>query len=112
MLIKWRDPFTNEWVFACLRGETYGLQTAGSGRKKSLVNRMIMKGGFREIKNMENMYYHPERDIRTCIFVDDPLTSAPGEDNHEWFHRFMSEEFDVKWGEQGGHQTHQWTTSA
>ena len=30
--------------------------------KKSLVNRMIMKGGFREIKNMENMYYHPERD--------------------------------------------------
>ena len=96
MLVKWRDPFTNEWVFAWLRGETYGLQTAGSGWKKSLVNRMIMKGGFREIKNMENMYYHPERDIRTCIFVDDPLTSAPGEDNHEWFHKFMSEEFDIK----------------
>ena len=96
MLIKWRDPFTNEWTYAWLRGETYGLQTAGSGWKKSLVNRMIMKGGFREVKNMENMYYHPERDIRTCIFVDDPLTSAPGEDNHEWFHKFMNDEFDIK----------------
>ena len=96
MLIKWKDPFTNEWVHAWLRGETYGLQTAGSGWKKSLVNRMIMKGGFREVQNMENMYYHPERDIRTCIFVDDPLTCAPGEDQHEWFHKFMEEEFDIK----------------
>ena len=96
MLIKWKDPFTNEWVHAWLRGETYGLQTAGSGWKKSLVNRMIMKGGFREVQNMENMYYHPERDIRTCIFVDDPLTCAPGEEQHEWFHKFMEEEFDIK----------------
>ena len=97
MLIKWRDPFTGEWIYAWLRGETYGLQTAGSGWKKSLVNRMVMKGGFTEVQNMENMYYNPERDIRTCIFVDDPLTSAPGEQQHQWFHiEFMEKEFDIK----------------
>ena len=38
---------------------------------------------------MENMHYHPERDIKVGIFVDDPLTAAPGEEQHEWFHGFM-----------------------
>ena len=33
MLIKWRDPFTNEWVYAWLRGETSRPQDESADRK-------------------------------------------------------------------------------
>ena len=95
MLIKYRDPFTGEWVYVWLKGEVYGLQTAGSSWKKSLVTRMVMRGGFIEVKNQENMYYHPEKDILCAVFVDDPLKDAPDEESHRWFHDFMDEEFDT-----------------
>ena len=95
MLIKYRDPFTEEWVYVWLRGEVYGLQTAGSSWKKSLVNRMVMKGHFVEIRNQENMYYHPVRKVLVAVFVDDPLKDAPDEESHRWFHDFMDREFDT-----------------
>jgi len=54
-----------------------------------------MRGGFIEVKNQENMYYHPEKDILCAVFVDDPLKDAPDEESHRWFHDFMDEEFDT-----------------
>jgi hypothetical protein len=77
-------------------GVIYGEQPAGKDWKDSLKHKMVMKGGFREVMNMENMYYHPLWKVVVSVHVDDPLIVAIDEDGHELTHDFLDDQFDTK----------------
>ncbi|OUT61652.1 MAG: hypothetical protein CBB71_04060 [Rhodopirellula sp. TMED11] len=96
VLIKYRCPFTNQWIYTWIMGEIYGGQKAGKTWKDSLAHKMIMVGGFVEVKNMENMFYHPYMQTAVSIHVDDPLIVNKTEEGYEASHDFLEENFDTK----------------
>ena len=49
-----------------------------------------------EVKNMENMYYHPFKHVAISVHVDDPFIVAKSEESHQWTHEFMDANFDTK----------------
>ena len=52
--------------------------------------------GLRGTAWLQNDIYGSEEHNDTVGQVASPLTCAPGEEQHEWFHKFMEEEFDIK----------------
>ena len=77
-------------------GEIYGGQPAGKVWKDHLCHKMVMVGGFMEVKNMENMYYHPFKHVAISVHVDDPFIVAKSEESHRWTHEFMDTNFETK----------------
>ena len=61
--IKYRHPVSGNWVYTRIMGDIYGGQTAGVSWKNHRTHVLVVKGGFMECKNMESIYYHPERGI-------------------------------------------------
>ena len=96
LLVWYRDPITNERIYVWLMGEIYGGQPAGKVWKDHLCHKMVMVGGFMEVKNMENMYYHPFKHVAISVHVDDPFIVAKSEESHLWTHEFMDANFDTK----------------
>jgi hypothetical protein len=96
LLIKYRDPKTGEWVYVWLMGCIYGEQQAGKSWKDSLCHKMVMVGGFKEVLNMENMYYHPIWRVAVAIHVDDPIVFSRDEMGYTKTHDFLDQNFDTK----------------
>ena len=96
VLIKYRDPHTNEWVYVWIMGVIYGEQPAGKSWKDSLTHKMVVLGGFQEVLNMENMYWHPIWKVAVGVHVDDPLVVSQDEDGYNAVHDFLDKHFDTK----------------
>ena len=52
--------------------------------------------GFVELKNVESVYYHPQREILVSIHVDDPLIMTKSKEDEDWFHSKIREHYDCK----------------
>ena len=77
-------------------GPIYGQQEAGLIWKVTLMHNLTTELGFREAKNMESVYYHPERKTIVICHVDDPLVKTVSEEETEWFHEQLNRLFQMK----------------
>ena len=96
MLIVYHDAFLGRDVYEWINGVIYGMQTGGADWKNTLAFTLATEMGFKEVKNMESMYHHPERKITVPCHVDDPLVKSRGTENREWFHNNINKLFDTK----------------
>ena len=96
VLITFKNPITNETEYVWLMGVIYGEQPAGKDWKDSLCHKMVVVGGFQEIQNMANMYYHPVWRVVVGVHVDDPLVVSCDEDGFNLTHNFLDKNFDTK----------------
>jgi hypothetical protein len=68
-------PLLEEWVFVWMTGEIYGRQPAGCNWHKTLT-RKHAKIGMQEGLNAKSVYFSKDRQIKTAVHVDDPITLA------------------------------------
>ena len=71
---------------------------AGAEWKNTLAYRLSAEMGLKEVKNMQSMYYHPEKKLTVPCHVDDPLCKSENEEGRKWFHGTLDELFDTKGG--------------
>ena len=57
---------------------------------------MTTKLGFKEIKNIESMYYHPEKKVTISCHVDDPIVKSHSQEACDWFHDSIEKVLDCK----------------
>ena len=96
LLICYLDEFTGEWMYEWIDGVIYGMQEGSRDWKDTLCFRLVHDLGFKEVKNMQSVYYHTEKQITIPVHVDDPLVKARGTDSRDWFHTEINKIFDTK----------------
>ena len=80
---RWWGRNVYEWI--C--GVIYGMQKGGAEWKNTLAYRLTTEMGFREVKNMESVYYQPEHKVTIPCHVDDPLVKSASSSGRIWFHK-------------------------
>ena len=96
VLIVYWDEFTKDWVYEWIDGVIYGMQEGSYDWKNTLAFRLTHEMGFKEVKNMESIYHHPEKKITIPCHVDDPLIKARGAEARDWFHEEFNKLFECK----------------
>ena len=96
VLIWYRNPHTGEREYTWIMGCIYGEQPAGHDWKHSLTHKMVVMGGFQEVLNMENMFYHPHWKVCVAVHVDDPIVLSMDEEGFKSVHDFLDDQFDTK----------------
>ena len=96
VLISYFDPRSHKKEYCYLMGVIYGEQPAGKDWKDSLCHKMVVIGGFKEVQNMENMYWHPLWRVAVGVHVDDPLIVSCDESGYKLTHDFLDANFDTK----------------
>ena len=97
ILTKRMCPYLNKWVYEMCTGNIYGKQV-GAKVWKDKVHKDLTSAdfGFIEIQNTHSLYYHPARDIKLSMHVDDPLVVTCSDEDQEWLHMMLDKMFDTK----------------
>ena len=72
------------------------MQEGGADWHNTLAYRLTTELGFNEVRNMESVYHHPEKELTIPCHVDDPLVKSRCDENRKWFHENISRMFDTK----------------
>ena len=96
ILVCFEDPSTGETVYFWLTGPVYGGQESGCDWGITRTDRICRVMGFKQSENVPSVYFHPDRDIKVPIHVDDPIVFAKNAEEAEWFHSEINKIFETK----------------
>ena len=94
LVIKFFHPIEKRWIYKRLSGFIYGCITAGAAWQVTFREWMISMG-FTESMNATSVYSHP-RGVTVSCFVDDPIIFSVDKESEDWYHKALSDRFDVK----------------
>ena len=96
LLIKFWEPFKNDWVYCWINGVLYGDQRASREFHQTLTTVLTKELGFTEGANMESIYHHHEKGITMACHVDDPFIKCKDLAGQTWIHDQLQSKFDTK----------------
>ena len=78
-------PYLNKWVYKMCTGNIYGKQVGAKVWKDKVHSDLTSADfGFIEIQNTHSLYYHPVRDIKLSMHVDNPLMAPWHHQDRHW----------------------------